>query len=260
MGIMRTLFFKTIGRKTLLFFKELGGIFLLLWNIIKLTPDLIKSRKLFSEQMEHIGVQSLPLVTLIALFTGAVASWQAAYQLKGVAPLSFLGAATSRSIITELGPVLTAIVIAGRIGASMAAEIGSMKVTDQINALLTMGISPTRYLAVPRFYASLIMIPVLVVFADIIAVGGAYIIANYFLGVSVEVFFDSVKRFFHVQDFIFGVSKGFVFGGLTSLIGTYLGFQTEGGAEGVGNSTIKAFVEISAMILIFDYIMWMLIN
>ena len=257
---MITVFFKTIGKKTLLFFRELGGVIILLWNIIKLTPNVVKNRKLLFEQMEHIGVQSLPLVTLIALFTGAVASWQAAYQLKGVAPLSFLGAATSRSIITELGPVLTAIVIAGRIGASMAAEIGSMKVTDQINALLTMGISPVRYLAVPRFYASLIMIPVLVIFADIIAIGGAYLIANYFLGVSVDVFFDSVKRFFHVKDFIFGVSKGFVFGGLTSLIGTFLGFKTEGGAEGVGNSTIKAFVEISAMILIFDYIMWMLIN
>ncbi len=257
---MLTQLFKTIGRKVLLFFEELGGIFLLLLSIIKLTPNIFKNKKLFFEQMEHIGVASLPLVTIIALFTGAVASWQAAYQLKGVAPLSFLGAATTRSIVTELGPVLTAIVIAGRIGASMAAEIGSMKVTDQINALLTMGISPVRYLAVPRFYASLIMIPILVIFADVIAVIGAYFIGNYFLGVSVDVFFDSAKRFFQLKDFIFGVSKGIVFGGLTSLIGTYLGFKTSGGAEGVGQSTIKAFVEISAMILIFDYLMWMLIN
>jgi phospholipid/cholesterol/gamma-HCH transport system permease protein len=252
--------FQISGRKTLLFFEEIGGIFLLLLEIIKLTPTLFKNRKLFFEQLEHIGVASLPLVTTIALFTGAVASLQAAYQLKGVAPLSFLGAATSRSIITELGPVLTAIVIAGRVGASMSAEIGSMKVTDQINALFAMGINPTRYLAVPRFYASLIMIPILVIFADAIAVLGSYVVGNYFLGVSFEVYFDSVKRFFAVKDFVFGISKGFLFGGVTSLIGTYLGFRTKGGAEGVGKSTINAFVEISAVILIIDALMWMFIN
>ena len=101
--------------------------------------------------MEHIGVNSLPLVVIIAVFTGAVAAWQAAYQLKGIAPLSFLGAATSRAIITELGPVLTGIVIAGRVGASIAAELGTMKVTEQIDALETMAINPVRYLAMPRF-------------------------------------------------------------------------------------------------------------
>ena len=110
--------------------------------------------------MEHIGVDSLPLVIIIAIFTGAVAAWQAAYQLKGLAPISFLGTATSRAIITELGPVLTGIIIAGRVGASIAAELGSMKVTEQIDALETMGISRIRYLAMPRFFASIIMLPI----------------------------------------------------------------------------------------------------
>ncbi len=253
-------FIRNIGAKTLLFFEELGKIFLLLLEILKFSPSIFKRRKLFFAQMEHIGTDSLPLVSVIAVFTGAVSAWQAAYQLKGVAPLSFLGTATTRAIITELGPVLTAIVIAGRIGASIAAELGSMKVTEQINALLVMGISPVKYLAVPRFFASVIMIPVLVIFADVIAVFGAYFISNYFLDISPDMFFDSAKRFFYMKDFLFGISKGVVFGGATSLIGAYLGFATEGGAEGVGKSTIKAFVIISATILISDYILWMFIN
>ncbi len=209
--------------------------------------------------MEHIGVNSLPLVLIIAVFTGAVAAWQAAYQLKGIAPMSFLGAATSRAIITELGPVLTGIVIAGRVGASIAAELGTMKVTEQIDALETMAISPVRYLAMPRFLASVVMLPLLVVFADTIAVLGAYVVANYFLGISFYVFFLSVKRFFLFSDLIAGLIKTVFFGAVTSLLGCHIGFRTEGGAEGVGQATIKSFVLSAALILILDYVLWMLI-
>ena len=176
-------FTQKLGKKTLDFFQEAGQVFKLLGDIFKYSPSLIKNRKNFLFQMEHIGVNSVPLVLIIAVFTGAVAAWQAAYQLKGIAPLSFLGATTSRAIITELGPVLTAIVIAGRVGASIAAELGSMKVTEQIDALDTMGISPVRFLATPRFFAAIIMMPILIVFANSISLLGAYFISNLFLGV-----------------------------------------------------------------------------
>ncbi len=248
-----------IGHKTLNFFEECGQVFLLLIEIFKHSPSLYRSRKNFVFQMEHIGVNSIPLVLIIASFTGAVAAWQAAYQLKGIAPLSFLGSATSRAIITELGPVLTAIVIAGRVGASIAAELGSMKVTEQIDALETMGISPVGFLATPRFFASIIMMPILVVIANVIAIIGAYFISNMFLGVSFNVFFESVRRYFAFSDFTFGLIKGLLFGGVTSLLGCHIGFRTEGGAEGVGLSTIRSFVVSSAMILILDYILWTLI-
>ena len=178
-----------LGSGTLNFLQEVGQFSRLFGGIVKYTPGLFKRRKLLFYQMEHIGVGSLPLVIIIAIFTGAVAAWQAAYQLKGVAPLSFLGTATSRAIITELGPVLTAIIIAGRVGASIAAELGSMKVTEQIDALEVMGISPVMYLAMPRFYAAVFMMPILVIIANVIAVAGAFVISNYFLGVSFEVFF-----------------------------------------------------------------------
>ncbi|MDP2039376.1 MAG: ABC transporter permease [Ignavibacteria bacterium] len=252
-------FFQKIGAKTLNLFEECGQVFLLLVDIFRHSPSLYRSRKNFFYQMEHIGVNSIPLVLIIASFTGAVAAWQAAYQLKGIAPLSFLGSATSRAIITELGPVLTAIVIAGRVGASIAAELGSMKVTEQIDALETMGISPVGFLATPRFFAAIIMMPILVIFANAIAIVGAYFISNLFLGVSFNVFFESVRRFFAFSDFIFGLIKGFLFGGVTSLLGCHIGFRTEGGAEGVGLSTIRSFVVSSSLILILDYILWTLL-
>jgi phospholipid/cholesterol/gamma-HCH transport system permease protein len=251
--------FSRIGGKTIDFFEEFGQVSLLMLNILRYFPRIIKSKKIVFYQMEHIGVNSLPLVFIIAVFTGAVSAWQAAYQLKGVAPLSFLGTATSRAIITELGPVLTAIVLAGRVGASIAAEIGSMKVTEQIDALETMGISPIGYLAMPRFFATIFMMPILVTIANFIAVLGAYVISDFFLGISYSVFFDSVKRFFEIGDLMFGISKGVMFGGIIALLGCHIGFRTEGGAEGVGKSTIRAFVLTSALILIMDYVMWSLI-
>ena len=251
--------FEFIGKKTLGFFQEVGQVFYLFWGIIKSFTQIRKSRKLIFFQMEQIGVNSLPLVLIIAVFTGAVAAWQAAYQLKGIAPMSLLGGTTSRAIITELSPVLTGIVIAGRVGASIAAELGTMKVTEQIDALETMAINPIRYLAMPRFLASVLVMPILAVFANVIAVAGAYIVSDYFLGISFNVFFQSVSRFFHFSDFIAGIVKTIIFGSITALLGCHIGFRTTGGAEGVGKATIRSFVLSAAFILILDYLLWMLL-
>lgn len=252
-------FLQAIGKKTEEFLEEFGQISILMWGIVKNIKNIPRTSKVILHQMEHIGVNSLPLVLIIAIFTGAVAAWQAAYQLKGIAPLSILGGTTSRAIITELGPVLTGIVIAGRVGASIAAELGTMKVTEQIDALEIMAIDPIRYLALPRVFASVIMMPVLVVFANTIAVMGAFVVSNYFLNVSFAVFFNSVKQFFVFSDLTSGLVKTVFFGGVTALLGCHIGFKTEGGAEGVGLSTIRSFVLSAAMILILDYVLWMLI-
>lgn len=252
-------FFQKSGRKVLDFFQEFGQFSNLVYGILKNLRTIPRSRDIIFYQMEHIGVNSLPLVIIIAVFTGAVSAWQAAYQLKGIAPLSFLGGTTSRAIITELGPVLTGIVIAGRVGASIAAELGTMKVTEQIDALETMAISPVRYLAMPRFLAAIFMMPILVLFANFIAVLGAFVVSNYFLNVSFAVFFQSVRRFFSLKDLIGGLFKTVVFGGVTSLLGCHIGFRTQGGAEGVGLSTIRSFVLSAALILILDYVLWTLL-
>ena len=256
---MITLAIQKLGGRTLDFLQEFGQISNLFFGILKSFTQILKSKKLILFQMEHIGVNSLPLVLIIAVFTGAVSAWQAAYQLKGIAPLSFLGGATARAIITELGPVLTGIVIAGRVGASIAAELGTMKVTEQIDALETMAINPVRYLAMPRFLAAIIMMPILVIFANSIAIIGAYIVSNYFLGVSFAVFFNSVNRFFDMSDLVSGLIKTVFFGAVTSLLGCHIGFRTEGGAEGVGLATLRSFVLSAALILILDYVLWMLI-
>jgi phospholipid/cholesterol/gamma-HCH transport system permease protein len=250
---------RRVGQSVLNFFSEIGILTILLVQIVRSSGCILKNRKLVTEQMVRIGVESLPLITVMSIFTGAVSSWQAAYQFKGILPgastYDFLGAAVSAAILIELSPVLTGIVISGRTGASIAAELGTMKVTEQIDALETLAIDPVRYLAVPRFTAGWAMLPVLVIYSYWIAHIGACAVAYFQLGISVQKFFSSVQQYFLVHNVISGLIKSAVFGGGTALIGCSVGFHTEGGAEGVGQSTIKAFVISAAFILIADFIL-----
>jgi phospholipid/cholesterol/gamma-HCH transport system permease protein len=241
------------------FLAEFGAFATLAGQSFRYVTSITRDRRLILDQMEHIGTNSLPLVVMIGFFTGMVSAMQAAYQFKGQISYSFLGAAVSRAIFIELGPVLTAIVIAGRVGASIAAELGTMKVTEQIDALESLGISPVRYLAVPRLLAATAMLPVLVIFANAIALAGAYIVSNFFLDISSSMFFDSVQRYFHLKDVLGGLFKALFFGAFTALIGVKVGFSTTGGAEGVGKATIRAFVLSSAMVLILDFTLWLIL-
>jgi phospholipid/cholesterol/gamma-HCH transport system permease protein len=250
---------ETIGAKTINFVENTGNIFLLLAKAAAYLPKIWENRKLVIEQMMEIGVRSIPLVLFVGTFAGAVASVQAAYQLKGFVSMNFLGGATSIAILIELGPVLTALVIAGRVGASIAAEIGTMKVTEQIDALESLAIDPVRYIAMPRIISGFIMIPILTVFADLIGILGAYFVAYLNFDLAPEIFFGSVKDFFSIHNVAAGLVKAFVFGGLTSIIGCYVGFNANGGAEGVGTATIRAFVLSSALILLNDYILSVLL-
>ncbi|MBX7042623.1 MAG: ABC transporter permease [Ignavibacteria bacterium] len=245
-----------IGRKFLQFFSELGEYSRMMLDVILSLKRVIRDRKLIIEQMEHVGVNSLVLVSIIGLFTGAVSCWQAAYQIKGLISFSYLGSATTKAIIIELGPVLSAIVLAGRVGASMAAELGTMKVTEQIDALEAMAISPERYLAMPRITATTLMLPVLVIYSSTIAILGSFTVATVFLGVPSDTFLSGFKTAFEAKDVYAATIKALFFGLSISSIGCYIGFQTSGGAEGVGLSTIKAFVIAAASILILDYVLW----
>jgi len=235
---------------------EIGEVAILIWGIIRSVPRIWRDRKLILEQMEHVGVNSIPLVIIIGFFTGAVSAWQAAYQFQGFISLSFLGSAVSKAIFIELGPVLTAIVLAGRVGASMAAELGTMKVTEQIDALESLAINPVRYLVAPRFLACIAMLPLLTIMANFIAIMGAFGVAYFFQDVSFEVFFGSAKKVFEMKDVYGGIIKSIFFGASTSILGCHVGLRTEGGAEGVGNSTIRAFVLAAAMTLVLDYFLW----
>lgn len=249
-------FISFLGRKFLQFFRELGQYSRMMFEVIVSLRRVIRDRKLVIEQMEHVGVNSLVLVSIIGLFTGAVSCWQAAYQIKGLISFSYLGSATTKAIIIELGPVLSAIVLAGRVGASMAAELGTMKVTEQIDALESMAINPSRYLAMPRIAATTLMLPVLVIYSSTIAILGSFAVATFFLGVPSETFLSGFKKAFEAKDVYAATVKALFFGLSISSIGCFIGFQTSGGAEGVGLSTIKAFVIAAASILILDYILW----
>jgi len=247
---------KLILKKIFTFFKDIEEYYLLLMGVIKNIPRIFADRKLILDQMVHIGVNSLTLVSIIGLFTGAVSAWQAAYQMAGLVPLSILGSATPRAIIIELGPVLCAIVLAGRVGASISAEIGTMKVTEQIDALEAMAISPLRYLATPRIVAGTIMLPVLVIYASAVAIFGSYLVSTLFLDLSGGVFINGFRKSFEIKDVNAAFIKALFFGFSISSIGCFVGFQTSGGAEGVGLSTIKSFVICAATILILDAILW----
>lgn len=206
--------------------------------------------------MVHVGVNSFVLVSIIGLFTGAVSAWQAAYQIKGIIPFSYLGSATTKAIIIELGPVLAAIVLAGRVGASISAELGTMKVTEQIDALESMAINPVRFLAMPRVVATTLMMPFLAIYACTVAISGSYVVSTLFLDVPGGTFLNGFRRAFELKDLLAAIIKALFFGISISSIGCYVGFQTTGGAEGVGLSTIKSFVISAAMILILDAILW----
>lgn len=244
-----------LGKDTITFFEEAGAIFMLLGKILSYSGRVFKYWHLLLQQMMTIGFRSLPIVMMIGLFTGAVSAWQTNYQISGYVPIRYLGLATYKAVIIELGPVLTAIILAGRVGASIAAELGTMKVTEQIDALESLAINAVRYLAAPRFFAAVIMMPILVVFADFIAISGAWFVAVVFLDIPTKIFFSEIPQFFIVYDIFAGLFKALFFGGIISLIGCYVGFSTTGGAEGVGKSTIRSFVLSAILILIFDYLL-----
>jgi phospholipid/cholesterol/gamma-HCH transport system permease protein len=202
--------------------------------------------------MARLGVESLPIALFIAAFTGIVMSLQASYTLTGAVPLYFVGVLVGKTMILELGPVLTGLALAGRVGANIAAEIGSMRVTEQIDALETLGYDPLAYLVVPRVIAGLIMFPVVVAFADAIGVVAGWITALNLLDMSTPEFVRGLRLFFEPFDVQFSLIKAASFGLAVTAIGCFYGFHTSGGAAAVGRSTTQAVVVSSMLILVLD--------
>ena len=232
-----------------------GEVFILLGSILRELPSGVRKIGLVVTQMEAIGLGSMPLTVFVALFTGAVAAVQASYQFRGYIPMIYLGTVVGKSVVIELGPVLTALVVGGRVSAAIAAELGTMRVTEQIDAMETLGISPIRYLVVPRFLAAIIMLPVLTIFADIVAILGGYLVAILTLDVSSHTFTSGLKLYFKVQDVVSGLIKAFFFGMIIATMGCHYGLRSEGGAEGVGEATTRAVVASCLLILIVDYLL-----
>ena len=204
--------------------------------------------------MVEIGYYSLPVVGLTAVFTGMVLALQSYSGFSRFAAESAVATVVVLSVTRELAPVLAGLMVAGRIGASMAAEIGTMRVTEQIDALTTLSTNPFKYLVAPRLLAGLLMVPCLVLVADIIGVFGGYIVGVYKLGFNPSTYLARTWEFLEPLDVISGLTKAAVFGFIISLMGCYHGYYSRGGAQGVGAATTNSVVSAAIMILIFNYV------
>lgn len=207
---------------------------------------------LLAVQMRRLGVDSVPIALFIAVFTGIVLSLLSSYIFTGAVPLYFVGALVGKTIMMELGPVLTGMALAGRVGASIAAEIGTMKVSEQVDALETLAFDRNSYLVVPRVLAATLMFPVVTAFAVAVGVASGWLTAVNLLDLSTTEFLKGLKQFYHFKDVWFGLVKSASFGFAVALMGCLRGLATEGGAQGVGESTTSAVVLGCEAILVLD--------
>ena len=248
-------FVNKLGRVVINFFQATGRLGIFCGEVVYhcLTPPFYGRALL--RQMIEIGFYSLPVVALTTLFSGIVIALQT---YTGFAQFSAEGAVAMVVLIAvtrELAPVMAGLMVAGRIGASMAAEIGTMRVTEQIDALSTLSTNPFKYLIVPRVLAGLLMVPVLVLIGDIIGICGGYMIGIYKLEFNATTYLVNTWTYLKPMDVISGLTKAAVFGFIITLLGCYNGFQSQGGAQGVGRATTNAVVSSSILILIFNYIL-----
>jgi len=243
-----------VGHFTLLNLANLGKITIFAANSVAacFTPPFYP--RLILRQFLQIGYFSLPVVGLTAIFSGAVLALQSYSGFSRFNAESTIATVVVLSITRELGPVLAGLMVAGRVGASMAAAIGTMKVTEQLDALRTLSTNPFKYLIAPRIIAGVLMLPLLVLVADVIGVMGGYLVSVHSLGFSPGPYIASTFKFLEQIDVVSGLTKAAFFGFVISVMGCYFGYNSKGGAEGVGIATTNAVVSASIAILLLNYI------
>ncbi|MGH7702216.1 MAG: MlaE family ABC transporter permease [Gemmatimonadales bacterium] len=214
--------------------------------------DLATWGPLLAGQMRRLGVDSLPIALFIAVFTGIVLALLSSYIFTGAVPLYFVGALVGKTVMMELGPVLTGLALAGRVGANIAAEVGTMKVTEQVDALETLAYNPHSYLVVPRVLAGALMFPVVTAFAMAVGVTAGWITSINLLDLTTHEFLKGLRQFYRFKDIWFGLLKSASFGVAVTLLGCLQGLSTRGGAEGVGRNTTRAVVLGCEAILVLD--------
>lgn len=245
-------YFVKLGIRFLSFLNYTGGIFLL---GIKATFGLFRGpikRKQVISQMSKIGADSLFIVSLCSLFTGIVLVFQSAYQMQKLGAERFIAHLVALSMCRELGPVFTALIIAGRAGASISAELGTMRVTEQIEALQTMATNPIRYLVVPRLFAMVTMVPLLTIYANFVGIFGGYMVAVWKLGITSSLYINSTFEALVLKDIFSGLFKSLVFAMIICSVSCFQGLHAEGGAEGVGKATTLAVVTSFVLIIAAD--------
>ncbi|HVN72308.1 MAG TPA: ABC transporter permease [Desulfomonilia bacterium] len=248
-------FFEYIGRATIAFVEELGSFFIFFFNAFTylFRPPLFINQ-LF-KQMEFIGIRSTPVVMLTGVFSGMVSALQTYHGFSLFGAESLVGSTTTLGLLRELGPVLASLMVTARAGSAMTAEIGIMRVTQQVDALVVMGVNPFQYLIVPRVAATIIMMPMLTLIFDSIGMIGSYIVGTIVLGIDKGVFMARIAEYVVYKDLFSGLIKGAFFGAILAIVGCYKGYSTSGGAEGVGKAATQSVVISSVSILIADYIL-----
>ena len=244
-----------LGERVYIMVQELGAIFTLFLQFLSWVLRPPSEIRNILKQMEEVGIRSIPVVLVTATFTGMVLALQSYSGFQRFQATSFVGSVVALSITRELGPVFAGLMVSGRVGAAMAAELGTMKVTEQIDALVTLATNPVKYLVVPRVVAATLVLPVLVVFADLVGILGGYFVSVHLMGANPYVYVAKTYQYLEFKDIYTGLVKASVFGMLISLISCHHGFVAEGGAEGVGRATTRAVVASSMMVLISDYFM-----
>jgi phospholipid/cholesterol/gamma-HCH transport system permease protein len=219
---------------------------------IKEAPRNVPS---ITRQMSDVGIGTLPIAMLLALFVGMVLSLQTGSELALYGTQEAIGAIVGLSMVRELGPMMTSLLVAGRIGSAMAAEVGAMKVYEEIDALLTLEINPVRYLAMPRLIACVFAVPALVIFSDVIGIVGGGVVAavNPKINVPFSVYYDNLVRSLDYKEVLKGLFKSCVFGAIIAQVGCFVGFRTTGGARGIGESTTRSVVISFVLIMIANY-------
>jgi phospholipid/cholesterol/gamma-HCH transport system permease protein len=246
-------FIEIFGKSILRFSEELGKILVLLYSSIRQIFKPPSEVRITIKQMLEIGIKSLPVVFITAVFTGMVFAHQTFTGFKRFGAEALVGTVVALSMTRELGPVLTALIVAGRAGAAMAAELGTMRVTEQIDALETLATNPVKYLVIPRLIACTFMLPSLTIIADMTGIIGGYFVTVGLFRASSIVYWKRTWDYLEISDIYNGLIKAAFFGASISLISCYRGFYTYGGAEGVGKATTGAVVLSSMTILISDY-------
>ena len=242
----------SIGRRTVEAVNAAGRWGLFVADLGRAVADVGTWSRLLVGQMRRIGVDSLPVAVFIAAFTGVVLALQASYTFTGAVPLYFVGTLVGKTMMLELGPVLTGLALAGRVGATMAAELGTMKVTEQVDALETLAYDPQSYLVLPRVLAATLMFPVIVALSILTGIITGWITSLVLLHLSTPEFIKGLKLFYVFKDTWFGLFKSATFGCTIALVGCWIGLGTYGGAEGVGRSTTRAVVFSAMLILALD--------
>lgn len=242
------------------YLNDIGEFCLMVLHMLTMSIRHPPSWKLVRNQLYDVGVLSLPVIAITGLSTGMVLAAQTYFQLSDKGLTGTTGVMVAKSMLVELGPILTACMLTGRVGAAIAAELGTMKVTEQIDALRSMACDPLRYLVAPRFFAMMVMVPILTIFSCTMGIFGGYLVAVQAYGMSSNTFFDPMPAFISWFDLFSGISKSFVFGLLIVTISCYRGMNTHGGAQGVGRSTTNSVVLCYSAILISNFLLTLALN